>query len=80
VAFLLFPEVEKFLLRACGNVEIGAIAEELAKFNYHLVVSQRRFCGLVICIFVSPIVSSHSGTANTHISPLTEESGGWLPR
>ena len=42
MAFLLFPEVEKFLLRACGNVEIGAAAEELAKFNYHPVVSQRR--------------------------------------
>jgi len=40
--FLLFPETQNVILRNCGNDEIGAAAEELAKFNYHPVVSQRR--------------------------------------
>jgi len=42
VAFLLFPEIQNVILRNSGNVEIGTAAEELAKFIYHLVVSQRR--------------------------------------
>jgi hypothetical protein len=58
VAFSAVPGNPECILRDCGNVEIGAVAEELAKFIYHLVVSQRRFCGFVICIFVSRIVQA----------------------
>ncbi len=32
MAFLLFPEIQNVILRNCGNVEIGAAAEELGKF------------------------------------------------
>jgi hypothetical protein len=40
--FCCFPEIQNVIVRNCGNVDIGAAAEELAKFNYHPVVSQRR--------------------------------------